>query len=136
MTQTVATTIETIVTVLNDSTIQVATVGIQGPQGADGTPVSSILVVTTDTTLLPTNGTVVCDTTAGNITITLAPSASVYDPLLHTGQIFNIAKPISAHVVTVVAQGSDTVNGVSSLSFNAQANLQVQCGPGGVYVIL
>lgn len=136
MTQVIANITQTKVKVINDRTIQVATIGTQGPPGPSGSGNSPIRSVSIDTTMSVADGTLLVDTTSGHKNITLPVCAIAYNSTSGTGQIFNIAKSVNANNVIALAQGSDTINGDASVTFTGQGNLEVQAGPNNNYTIL
>lgn len=121
--------------------IKVITVGQQGPPGPPGPSGGggsspTIRVVTANTVMTITDYTVEADTTSGNIMITLPSCALSYNATNKTGQIYNIAKPVSANGLTINAAGSDTFNGLATATFFQQANLQIQAGPNNKFTVL
>lgn len=136
---------ETKVIIDDMDNVQVITVGIQGPEGAQGpsgppgpgSGNSAIRTVSTDTNMTISDVTLRADSTAGNITISLASSSETYDPIAGTGQIFNVAKFIEANQVIVNCQDSnDRINGGTSIIIYLEGNLQVQAGPDNSYTVL
>ncbi len=68
------------------------------------TPTVALVTITSNTTLDETNHHVFCDTSSGPIVVTLPPAAD------HLGRPFVITN-IGTGIVTVVPDGSETING-------------------------
>ena len=96
--------------------------GLVGPTGASGTGTggsSSSNVtkkVTSNYTILLTDGTIRVDASTAAVTITLPTTASTYNITTGVGQIFNIKKiDTTANAVTALCVGSDTIDGATNL---------------------
>lgn len=80
---------------------------------AQHSSISTLNTYTSDQTLTSANGYILCDATSGNITITL-PAAS-------SRKKFHIKKiDSSVNTVSIARDGSDTIEGNTSLSLAAQ----------------
>lgn len=123
----------------DDGNIQILQLATQGPEGPPGASSgnSVIRTVAVNTVMTAADATLRVDSTSGNITISLPSTAVTYDPVAGTGQVFNVAKFIDANQVIVnCSNGSDTINGGSSVTIYLQGNLQVQAGPNNTYTVL
>lgn len=80
-------------------------------------------LVTTATTVLDSDETMLVDTTSGAVTVTLPTASTV------RGREFTVVKTnAGANNVTIAAAGSDTINGAATYVFNTQwQSITVQC---------
>lgn len=69
---------------------------------------SRVLKVAADVTLTAGTDIAICDTTGGNITVTLPPANT------HSGQMYQVKKTAAGNTLTVAGDGSDTVDGAAS----------------------
>lgn len=129
--------------------IEVTTIGSSGPStlidgvlnvpiytGGGVSSVPGFRKVTASTNMTLADYTVEGDTTASSFTINLPDSTTAYNATTHTGQIFNVAKPIAANQLTVGSvNSSDRINGNVTVTF-LLGNLQVQAGPNNTYTVL
>jgi hypothetical protein len=72
---------------------------------------SRVLKVTSAVTLTAGTDIAICDTSGGNITVTLPPAST------HSGSRFDVKKTIASNTLTVQGSGSDTVDGGASSSW-------------------
>lgn len=68
-------------------------------------------VVNTDTQLIGTEGLVIADTTAGNVTVTMP------DARINVGRVISVYKRVAGNTVTVAGLGTDLVQGVPNVSW-------------------
>jgi len=86
---------------------------------------------TADYTVTEGDGTIFCDATSGAITITLLPAATL------NGHTLNIKKiDSSANAVTIAADGSETIDGSSTVINTIQwANIAIQSDGSNWYIL-
>lgn len=70
-----------------------------------------VLHVTADVTLTAGSDVVLCNTSGGNITVTLPPAAT------HAGQEYRIKKTHASNTLTVEGNASETVDGAANTSW-------------------
>ncbi len=92
----------------------------------------NVTTITADETLLggPRHVARLVDSTSGNVTITLPPAEESLDMRLE------VKKLVAANSVTIAGAGSDTIDGVASISFTTQyMSYTIVCFEGAWYVI-
>lgn len=105
---------------------------IQTISGGGGPSIGDIATISASTTLNSTYYTVLCNCTSGAITVTLPAAAS------NDGRVYNIKKiDSSANVVTIDANGSETIDDDTTLVIESQyTSVEIQSDGVSEWVVV
>lgn len=92
---------------------------------------SAILTASASTTLAPSTPftTVLVDTSAGNVTLTLPPAADV------AGYTLKIKKMTAANTLTIDGNGAETIDGAATLAVTVQYESNTLESTGTAWII-
>lgn len=83
-------------------------------RAGQGVPVFPVRSVTASETLRESDAFLVVDTTGGSVTLTLPKAATM------KGRILWVKKTVAANTVTLDADGSETIDGATTLAWSTQ----------------
>ncbi len=92
---------------------------------------ASAVTITTNLTATGANFTIFCDTTSGNVTVTLPAAAS------NAGKLYNIKKvSVDANTMTIDPNGAELIDLAANVAtVTPQASYQIQCDGTGWKII-